>query len=368
MNFSKTEALKETAVIIAAAVNAVRAAAGDEMLQRSVLREKLFDEEMVNPSERKQMLHLVNQELGSKFSMNQIKVAPLNSIAQAAPTVVTEVTGSVEVPGVWGSNSQYMDTTPKKEPAPEPVTAPVVAPVVAASEPEPVTPAPTVKPAATSSTTPVKETTMKNTNVTDLIAINFAAIEDRKSLLDAFILANDNFAYLGRQFDKADVAIESLSAEDFAILKAWAVEFNKIESEKGAQEFIDASTRDGGFDSAWIGVGAAVVGGGLSMLAKGEVTLGGILGTAAGAGGAYFLSNQFDDKFEGDFGRYLVAGSIGLALGGVGSHLGGALIDSVMPVTLLGGKKEISIVEQPSSGGFLRASPGLQVESTIPGM
>jgi hypothetical protein len=209
---------------------------------------------------------------------------------------------------------------------------------------------------------------MKNTNVTALIAINFAAAEDRKVLLDAFILANDNFAYLGRQFDKADVAIESLSAEDFAVLKAWAVEYNKIESEKGAQAFIDASTRDGGFDSSWIGVGAAVVGGGLSMLAKGEVTLGGLLGTAAGAGGAYFLSNQFDDKFEGDFGRYLVAGSIGLALGGVGAHLGGAVIDSVMPVTLLGGNKEVASIEQPAAGGFLRATPGLQVESTIPGM
>lgn len=80
--------------------------------------------------------------------------------------------------------------------------------------------------------------------------------------------------------------------------------------------------RDSGLRSGVVAAGAAVIGGGLEMAFKGSVGLGSALGTAAGATGAYFAAEAADGLMESETGRYIVAGSIGVVAGGLGSRIG----------------------------------------------
>jgi len=84
--------------------------------------------------------------------------------------------------------------------------------------------------------------------------------------------------------------------------------------------------RDEGVRSSWIGVGAAVVGGGMEMAARGGLTVGSALGTVAGAIGSFFAGELIDSNIESQFGRYVAAGTAGLALGAVGSAVGRSLL------------------------------------------
>jgi len=83
--------------------------------------------------------------------------------------------------------------------------------------------------------------------------------------------------------------------------------------------------RDSGFSSAFVAAAAAVVGGGLEMVSRGSVSLGAGVGTAVGATGAYFLGGATENLMESETGRYLLAGAIGVAAGGIGSRAGRAV-------------------------------------------
>lgn len=85
--------------------------------------------------------------------------------------------------------------------------------------------------------------------------------------------------------------------------------------------------RDEGIRSSWIGAGAAVIGGGMEAFATGGgVTVGSALGTVAGAAAAFFAGEMIDENIESQFGRYVVAGTLGLGLGAVGATLGRTLL------------------------------------------
>lgn len=329
MNLSKTEALKETAGFIAVAVNAVRSAGGDDALQKSVIKEKLFDQEIVNPSDRQVVMKHVNHELGTTYSINLIKQAkrlehPLGADDTAKDPVkplevIGELKGSVELPVVA-----------KPESAPAAQAAPVSTP---AKEPKA---AKATKPAAASTVTEDNTMNAKN-NVESLVSIGYAKKKARVELLKEFFITHpkhDN----SDAHPVADDGINALPMDAMADLLIFVQEKAKAAEAAAEVEFQKTAAGEGGIESKWIGLGAAVIGGGLSLLSKGEVTTGGLLGLAAGATGAYFLSDKFDGSFEGDFARYLVSGSIGLVLGGAGSHLGAMALDSILPTKLLGGQ------------------------------
>jgi hypothetical protein len=437
MNLNKAEALKEIAEIIVLAANTVRNAGGDEGLLRSTIRNKLFDEELVNPSDRKQVLDKVNSEMGLKYSMNNIKGARRldTPVGEPKPVVVTELKGSVDIPTILSNPETYVEsplitrlkqhaeqgstgfvtTTPTLREGDKlthftidadnglvfhfgydtegrpigyvcdkegnlisrkgPDINPVTIPEAAVTEPLPESSTTT----ATQPTAITEEQTMSNANIAALEAKGFTTPLQRSNLLVAFAAATQVAPSLNPDPKTHDDFLGRLKESQLADILQWtttlsADDLNTIlvgtaDTQAAAEAaWLKANERNSDLESSWIGVGAAIVGGGLAMLAKGEVTLGGLIGTAAGAGGAYFLSDKFDDKFEGDFGRYLVAGSIGLALGGVGARLGGVLLDSVVPVTLLGGQKDVNANTTVMPSNVLNQGTALQVESAIPGM
>jgi len=103
----------------------------------------------------------------------------------------------------------------------------------------------------------------------------------------------------------------------------------KTEYQPSAQSYVEARSRftltgesDQGIRSSWIAAGAAVIGGGMETFASGSLTVGSGVGTLAGAIGAFFLGELVDDNIESTFGRYTLAGTIGLGLGAIGSRVG----------------------------------------------
>lgn len=80
--------------------------------------------------------------------------------------------------------------------------------------------------------------------------------------------------------------------------------------------------RDSGLRSGVVAAAAAVVGGGLEMAFRGSASVGSALGTVVGATGAYFAAEAADGMMESEMGRYVVAGSIGVIAGGLGSRVG----------------------------------------------
>jgi len=87
--------------------------------------------------------------------------------------------------------------------------------------------------------------------------------------------------------------------------------------------------RKEGFSSGVVAAAAAVVGGGIEMAVRGDVSIGSAVGTALGATAGYFAANAAEDLMESETGRYLLSGSIGLVAGGLGSR-GGNLAQSAL--------------------------------------
>ncbi|MNM27154.1 hypothetical protein D3C81_376390 [compost metagenome] len=80
--------------------------------------------------------------------------------------------------------------------------------------------------------------------------------------------------------------------------------------------------RETGFSSGVVAAAAAVVGGGAEMFFRGGPSIGSGVGTAVGAVGGYFAAEAAEKLMNSETGRYILAGSIGLVAGGVGSSLG----------------------------------------------
>lgn len=80
--------------------------------------------------------------------------------------------------------------------------------------------------------------------------------------------------------------------------------------------------RETGFSSGVVAAAAAVVGGGAEMFFRGGASIGSGVGTVVGAVGGYFAAEAAEKLMNSETGRYILAGSIGLVAGGVGSSLG----------------------------------------------
>lgn len=88
--------------------------------------------------------------------------------------------------------------------------------------------------------------------------------------------------------------------------------------------------RKEGFSSGVIAAGAALIGGGVEMAVRGNLSVGSGLGVALGATAGYFAANAAEDIMESETGRYLLAGSIGLVAGGLGSRAGGLIQNALL--------------------------------------
>ncbi|UZV40057.1 hypothetical protein [Pseudomonas phage IR-QUMS-PaBa1-GHS-2021] len=80
--------------------------------------------------------------------------------------------------------------------------------------------------------------------------------------------------------------------------------------------------REEGFGSGAVAAAAAIIGGGVEMASRGNVSIGSVVGTGLGAAAGYFAAEKAEGLMKSEPGRYIVSGSIGLILGGAGSNLG----------------------------------------------
>lgn len=87
--------------------------------------------------------------------------------------------------------------------------------------------------------------------------------------------------------------------------------------------------RKEGFSSGVVAAAAAVVGGGIEMAVRGNLSVGSSVGIALGATASYFAANAVEDVMESETGRYLLSGSVGLVIGGLSSRAG-SIVQSSM--------------------------------------
>jgi len=87
--------------------------------------------------------------------------------------------------------------------------------------------------------------------------------------------------------------------------------------------------RENGFSSGVVAAATAVIGGAAEMAFRGNLNIGSSVGTLAGATAGYFAAEAAESMMDSETGRYILAGSIGLVAGGLGSRLGRSVQDSL---------------------------------------
>lgn len=101
----------------------------------------------------------------------------------------------------------------------------------------------------------------------------------------------------------------------------------KAEKEGERSNYSFTRANDDGIRSGWVAVAGAVVGGGLDMMKSG-FSIGSIGGVAVAGIGSYFAGEMLDEYIENDMLRYAAAGALGAALGVIGSRVGGYIVPS----------------------------------------
>lgn len=144
----------------------------------------------------------------------------------------------------------------------------------------------------------------------------FAATQPAGSTTDQRI-----FAFLSQEHNKAFA-----QAFTIWILNEYVAVAGTSSAAEAKARWSLTGERDEGIRSSWIAAGGAVIGGGMEMAACGGLTMGSGIGTLAGAVGAFFVGEMVDDNIESQFGRYVLAGTIGLGLGAAGASLGRNLL------------------------------------------
>ena len=116
--------------------------------------------------------------------------------------------------------------------------------------------------------------------------------------------------------------------------------------------------RETGFSSGAVAAAAAILGGSAEIILRGNLSIGSGVGTLGGAVGAYFAAEALDGVMKSETGRYVVAGSVGLVAGGLGSRLG-----RVGELALFGTVEQIG-----EDGVVLNVPAAPSVSVTIPGL
>lgn len=181
----------------------------------------------------------------------------------------------------------------------------------------------------------VKMLTLKGASTPELRAAAFHWYLDNKAPqakpgFDAFMAAQPAEAGVDQRlfsFLDADANKEFASSFMMWILAEYAPAVTEVSVAEAKSRWSLMGERDEGIRSSWIGAGAAVIGGGMEAFATGGgITVGSAIGTVAGAAAAFFAGELIDENVESQFGRYVVAGTLGLGLGAAGATLGRTLL------------------------------------------
>lgn len=368
--------------------------------QLSSLKAKLFDEEFVRGQDRQAVLKKVNKGMGVNWSMNQVKRADGTLLDQITAInnrddkliPVDELHGSSTVKGPSSELAPQLTATERllaananpavQEPAAQTLTTEQVAVSVAAPQAAPAA-APAAPVAQTQSNTSEENLTMNlhsvnnetnNTNtaagatvdkidmqafINSLTAAGAGTPELRKELWVNFITQDSMINELWKAHVPAEGAPSDQVIYEFVVARqsvadAFLVFLNSktisgIEATAEAKSrFSFTGERDEGIRTGWIAAGSAIIGGGLEMTARGGLTMGSAIGTVLGAGASFFAGEMIDDHVEGQFGRYVAGGTLGLILGAGGSALG----RSVLPGETLMGNKMNAELPAPSAPAF----------------
>jgi len=230
----------------------------------------------------------------------------------------------------------------------------------------------------THSTSDEKATTMKTESLNNFInGLNVFGYKDeaaRQGLLKEFLALHAQFQMPmntqpnGIPMEEAFFNSCAINSEMEQTFTMWVIAKHPDVAAQMGTDIIKASsdksrfsimgTRDEGVRSSWVGAGSAIVGGLLEMSTAGNVSIGAAVGTLVGAAGAFALAEQTDKLIENQFGRYVAAGTAGLAVGALASRAGryaeGALRGSVSAL-----ETETPVLQLPASV-VLRTTPAAE--------
>jgi len=342
---TKNDQVANIASMLVAVVSKLRTEGAPEAVQLAYVKTVMVDQSQVATRDRQPVLQMVNNQLGVNWSFNHIKKAGEFN-PEPAPVRVTELSGTAQV-AVAGQPNEA--TFIEKDLAGEHVHQ------------QPVNNSTTTAPdhnGQTSFNANEQDTNTMNAQTTKaadlqkaiagfeiaMIAVGRTTPEQRATAWVAFLSTApeltakwDAFSLTADQskgFDENFVTFsEGLGDEEGSQAVHGFMRWCAVNQPKDDGHYSDKSRfslmgeRDEGIRTSWIAAGSAVVGGGMEMMARGGLTAGSAIGTVVGGIGAFFAGEQVDQYVDGQFGRYVVGGMVGLALGAGGSALG----RSVMP-------------------------------------
>lgn len=342
---TKNVQVENTASMLVAVVSNLRTESAPEATQMAYVKSVMLDQSQVATRDRQVVLQLVNNQLGTKWTFNQIKKAGEFVPGDTGPVKVQELNGVSQV-NVGGQPNEASFVEPK-------LTADHAH---QQSTSQSTTTAPDHNGQTTSNANEQDDNTMNaQANMNNdtaqsvqgfevaMIAVGRTTPEQRAAAWiaylatspeltakwDAFLLAADK----ATSFDENFITFsDNLGEEEGSQTVHGFMRWCAANQPKDDAHYADKSRfslmgdRDEGVRTSWIATGSAVIGGGMEMFARGGLTAGSAIGTLAGSVGAFFAGEQVDEHVESQFGRYVVGGMIGLALGGAGSALGRSLL------------------------------------------
>lgn len=285
------------------------------------------------------------------------QVQPAASSATEQPSTNVTATAAANQPTTTSSEHTTMNTTTSQAAAVNTNAVPVA--FVAEATPAVNTPAAPVAPVAPAAPvaavapavpTPATEAvTMNNAQtqsplqvfLADLTVVGYPTTEQRDELYNVFL--SENLAFQPQAKSTAMAGPEGLSndAQFFAFVskvpeantafQAFAKTFKPArQSAEARSRFSLRGERDEGVRASWVAVGGAVLGAALETGHRGSLTVGSGIGAVAGIVGSFFAGELLEDAIDSDFGRYTAAGTLGLAVGALGSGLGRMAQGAVM--------------------------------------
>lgn len=376
------------------ALKAIKADGADLPTTLGTLRAKMFDEAFLEKQHRQTFLKRINETLDTGFTMNQVRKGDPTLLAAA-----TEVHFSALEEPMIAVDELHGTTTLNTVHAAGHAEALIVNNVkdhewVAVNE-APQTNEQTSKPSseqdtmhtlkgvfdqkavdqANAATAATATTTQGNTMKAEqtvskfdqfigvLAAAGHTTDVARDALYNAFLAGHLNLQPLAQaaaasskasnaglsndaqffDFISKVPAAESAFALFLTTYKPQVVEVVKEERSR----FSFNGPRDEGIRSGWVAAGAAVLGAVLETGHRGSLSVGSGIGAVAGVVGSYFAAEMLDEHIDNQFGRYVAAGTLGLALGSIGSGLG-----------RMGGDAVLGSAAQQSEGGSLALPAG----------
>jgi hypothetical protein len=345
---TKNQEVANIASMMVAVITQLRTDGAPEPIQLAYAKTVMMDQEQVNTRDRQPVLQLVNNQLGTKWSFNQIKKAE-NFVQNNEPIKVQELNGTAQV-NVSGQPAEatFVEKAPQVDGHVH---------LQQTNNAETTAPDQAGQTSSINSTANEQENDTMNAqvNATSNIAENVKAFalamslvgrntaEQRAEAWTAFIATSPEQAALWalfsatadatKSFDENFVTFsEGLGEEEGKTLVTNFMRWSAANQPKGDAHYSDKSRyslmgdRDEGIRTSWIAVGSAVIGGGMEAFARGGLNVGSAVGTVVGGVAAFFAGEQVDQHVESQFGRYVVGGMIGLGLGGAGAALGRSVL------------------------------------------